>query len=193
MHADEAAIKKSVRQYLMVFGALLVLTVVTVAVSRLELGVEMAVAVALAIATVKGSMVASVFMHLSHEKKLIYGVLILTVVFAIGLIGGLQSSGGQQTKQQLILEAYNWVSTPSLTLQLRNVGSAAIDLAARRLPALDRPGQILAKPAVEVIVVVAHLEAGFGKKVGKIFLEVLVDPDETGSRFGFSRRFASLH
>ena len=28
----------------------------------------------------KGSMVASVFMHLSHEKKWIYGALILTVI-----------------------------------------------------------------------------------------------------------------
>lgn len=52
---------------------------------------------------------------------------ILLYVFAIGLIGGLQSSGGQQTKQQLILEAYNWVAA-NLVLNLRNVGSAAIDL-----------------------------------------------------------------
>ena len=36
------------------------------------------------IATMKGSMVASVFMHLSHERKWIYGALILTVIgFAI--------------------------------------------------------------------------------------------------------------
>lgn len=54
---------------------------------------------------------------------------ILLYVFAIGLIGGLQSSGGQQTKQQLIMEAYNWVGT-AVTLQLRNVGSAEIDLGA---------------------------------------------------------------
>ena len=32
------------------------------------------------IATTKGSMVASVFMHLSHERKWIYGALILTVI-----------------------------------------------------------------------------------------------------------------
>ena len=36
--------------------------------------------VALIIAITKGSMVASVFMHLSHEKKWIYGALILTVI-----------------------------------------------------------------------------------------------------------------
>ena len=37
------------------------------------------VTVALIIATMKGSLVASIFMHLSHEKKWIYGALILTV------------------------------------------------------------------------------------------------------------------
>jgi len=34
----------------------------------------------------KGSMVAGVFMHLSHEKQWIYGALLLTVVFFIVLI-----------------------------------------------------------------------------------------------------------
>ena len=45
-----------------------------------------AITVALIIATMKGSMVASVFMHLSHEKKWIYGSLLLTVVFFIVLL-----------------------------------------------------------------------------------------------------------
>jgi flagellin-like protein len=53
---------------------------------------------------------------------------ILLYVFAIGLLGSLGSSGGQQTKQQLIMEAYNWNSaTDSISLTLRNVGSASID------------------------------------------------------------------
>ena len=38
------------------------------------------------IATMKGSMVAAIFMHLNHEKKWIYGALILTVVFFIALV-----------------------------------------------------------------------------------------------------------
>ena len=55
---------------------------------------------------------------------------ILVYVFSIGLLGSLSSSGGQQTKQQLILSAYDWRSVPAtLTLHLRNVGSAAINLA----------------------------------------------------------------
>ena len=36
---------------------------------------------ALFIATIKGSLVALFFMHLNHERKLIYWVLMLTVVF----------------------------------------------------------------------------------------------------------------
>jgi flagellin-like protein len=53
---------------------------------------------------------------------------ILLYVFAIGLLGSLGSSGGQQTKQQLIMEAYNWDSgSNSIQLTIRNVGSASID------------------------------------------------------------------
>lgn len=79
-------IKKHVRTYIMVFVALMVLTMVTVTISYLHLEVHEAITIALIIATVKGSLVASYFMHLISEKKLIYSVLILTVVFFIGLM-----------------------------------------------------------------------------------------------------------
>ena len=46
----------------------------------------MAVTVALLVATVKGSLVACYFMHLISEKKLIYAVLVLTVVFFVALL-----------------------------------------------------------------------------------------------------------
>src|SRR5207344_966844 len=80
MHSDPEAISKSLRTYWMIGGALLVFTVITVAVNQLHLAVPLAITVALVIAITKGSMVASVFMHLSHEKKWIYGALILTVI-----------------------------------------------------------------------------------------------------------------
>jgi flagellin-like protein len=56
---------------------------------------------------------------------------VLLYVFSIGLLGSLSSSGGQQTKQQLIMEAYDWTGGTScgagkLCLSVRNVGSAAI-------------------------------------------------------------------
>ena len=43
----------------------------------------MAIPVALVVATIKGSLVAMFFMHLNHERKLIYYVLALTVIFFI--------------------------------------------------------------------------------------------------------------
>lgn len=84
MHSDQESIRKSIKTYWMVGAALFVFTGITVAVNQVHLAVPMAITVALIIATMKGSMVASIFMHLSHEKKWIYGSLILTVIgFAI--------------------------------------------------------------------------------------------------------------
>jgi cytochrome c oxidase subunit IV len=80
MHSDSAEIKKSIRSYVMVFVALLVFTGITVGANQFHFGVPVAVTVALIIATMKGSMVASIFMHLTHEKKWVYGALILTVL-----------------------------------------------------------------------------------------------------------------
>ena len=84
--ADSQAIHKQVKGYMMVFGTLAVLTIVTVLVSYLDVSIGAAVAIALLIATVKGSLVALFFMHLSHEKRAIYWVLLLTAVFFIFLI-----------------------------------------------------------------------------------------------------------
>ena len=85
--SDHAAdIDRHVRVYITVFVALMVLTIVTVAVSRLHLSVPIAVTVALLVATVKGSLVACYFMHLVSEKKLIYAVLALTVAFFVVLL-----------------------------------------------------------------------------------------------------------
>jgi cytochrome c oxidase subunit 4 len=78
MHSDPESIRKSVRGYIKVFVALMVFTIITVAASRLHFGVPIAITVALIIASIKGSMVAGVFMHLSYERKWIYGALILT-------------------------------------------------------------------------------------------------------------------
>jgi caa(3)-type oxidase subunit IV len=86
MHSDSESIKKSLRTYWMIGAALFVFTVITVAVNQVHLAVPLAITVALIIASIKGSAVASVFMHLSHEKKWIYGVLLLTVVFFIVLM-----------------------------------------------------------------------------------------------------------
>jgi cytochrome c oxidase subunit 4 len=85
--SDHAAdIDRHVRIYITVFVSLMVLTIVTVAISYLHLPIAMAVSVALLVATIKGSLVACYFMHLISEKKLIYAVLVLTVVFFVALL-----------------------------------------------------------------------------------------------------------
>ena len=88
MTSDHAAvdIDRPVRVYITVFVALMALTIITVAISRFHLPVPVAVTVALRVATVKGSLVACYFMHLISEKKLIYWVLALTVVFFAALL-----------------------------------------------------------------------------------------------------------
>jgi cytochrome c oxidase subunit 4 len=88
MTSDHAAdIDRHVRIYVTVFVALMVLTIVTVAVSYVHLPVAAAVTVALLVATIKGSLVACYFMHLISEKKLILAVLVLTAVFFFALLG----------------------------------------------------------------------------------------------------------
>ena len=82
-------IRKEMRVYLMVFAALGVLTGVTVwACYGLKMPVHTAIMIALAIAATKGFLVAGFFMHLLSERKLIYGVLILTVFFFAVLLWG---------------------------------------------------------------------------------------------------------
>jgi cytochrome c oxidase subunit 4 len=84
-HVD---IDKHVRTYVLVFVALMALTVITVAVSYLHLSTGPAIALALFIALVKGSLVACYFMHLLSERKLIYAVLIFTVIFFLAVLLG---------------------------------------------------------------------------------------------------------
>ena len=85
-HAAHDDIRNHVKTYYMVFGGLMILTIITVAVSYLELAMPMAVTVALIVAVIKGSLVAMFFMHLLHERKVIYWALLLTVIFFIFLM-----------------------------------------------------------------------------------------------------------
>ena len=79
-------VEKHVRQYLIVFAALLVLTIVTVLASRIDIGMAGGIILALIIASVKGTLVAGVFMHLfSDKRKIVYVVLIYTGIFLLVL------------------------------------------------------------------------------------------------------------
>ena len=85
-HGGHDDIRSHVKTYYMVFGALMVFTIITVGVSYLHLSVPLAITVALVVATIKGSLVALFFMHLSNERKLIYWALTLTVIFFVFLM-----------------------------------------------------------------------------------------------------------
>src|SRR4051794_15413013 len=82
-HDNPEEFKKHLRQYYVVFVALICLTAITVGVSYLKLNRPLAIAVALVIASVKAGLVAAVFMHLISEKKVIFAVLALTAMFFI--------------------------------------------------------------------------------------------------------------
>ena len=87
MSASEAEhVRQHVRVYLMVFAALGVLTIVTVAISYLDLPTSYAIAIAVVVASVKASLVAAYFMHLVSEQKVIYYLLLLCAAFLIVLM-----------------------------------------------------------------------------------------------------------
>ncbi len=84
--SEAALVKQHVRVYVMVFSALAVLTVVTVAISYLRLPTGYAIAVAMVVATVKASLVALYFMHLISEEKVILWLLLLCAAFLVALM-----------------------------------------------------------------------------------------------------------
>jgi cytochrome c oxidase subunit IV len=85
-HTDAAAIRRQTKIYVAVFAALMMLTIITVTASYLHLSTPLTIAIALLIASIKGSLVAAYFMHLISERKAIYSILVLTVVFFIVLM-----------------------------------------------------------------------------------------------------------
>lgn len=76
--------------YLKVYGALVMLTGLTIGVSLLDLG-STAIVVAMAVAIVKGSLVAAYFMHLRYDvgfNRLVFvgSLLFLVIFFAFTMI-----------------------------------------------------------------------------------------------------------
>ena len=85
VESEAERVAKHVRVYVMVFSALAVLTVVTVAISYLDLPTGYAIGVAMVVATVKASLVALYFMHLISEEKVIVWLLVLCAAFMVFL------------------------------------------------------------------------------------------------------------
>ena len=117
---------------------------------------------------------------------------VLLCVFSIGLLGSLSTSGGQQTKQQLVMEAYNWnVLAGPITANFRNVGSAGIasgttDVFLNGLSsAATLGGTCPATLAVQASCVGSiPLPAGFVPQGGVAYVLKLVTPD--GAVFSYS-------
>lgn len=76
-------------KYALIFGALLVLTAITVAISRVHLGLTGNWALAIGVACFKGSLVGLYFMHLKFEKKQLLWLLLIPVFYALALVIGL--------------------------------------------------------------------------------------------------------
>lgn len=81
MSGEVHDIKREAQKYMAVFGGLLALTVATVLVSNFRSGITIGIIAALIIAVVKGGLVVCNFMHLTTERRIVYMVLLLTVVF----------------------------------------------------------------------------------------------------------------
>ena len=73
-------IQHHVKVYINVFIALAILTVVTVAVSFLDVSFIEAFFIAITVATIKGRLVLSYFMHLLEEKPAVIWILVTTMV-----------------------------------------------------------------------------------------------------------------
>jgi cytochrome c oxidase subunit 4 len=83
---DDHDIASHIRTYMIVFGALLVGTVITVGLYYVHFeSMAVTIAVALFIASIKAFLVAGYFMHLLSERRLIYSVLAMTAIFFFAL------------------------------------------------------------------------------------------------------------
>ncbi len=74
-------IQKHVKTYMKVGAFLLFMTVVTVLLSFHDFGGHGNMIVGMAVAALKSSAVALIFMHLNHERPLIYKILLFAVAF----------------------------------------------------------------------------------------------------------------
>jgi len=86
-HHSPEQFSQHVKRYLFVFYALLFGTLITVGASYIPFGHHaINIGVALLIACGKAFLVAGYFMHLVSERKMIYGIMIFTAFFFIGLM-----------------------------------------------------------------------------------------------------------
>ena len=74
--------RPDVAKYVKVFGALMVLTLITVVISKFHLPRPQAIALGLFVASIKAALVCGIFMHLWGESKIIHKALYITIACA---------------------------------------------------------------------------------------------------------------
>jgi cytochrome c oxidase subunit IV len=82
-----------------ILGALLVLTIATVAVTSIDLGAQGNLIVAMAIATVKAGLVCTFFMHLLWDKKFNTVLFLTSVLFLILFLSMTTTDRGEYQQQ----------------------------------------------------------------------------------------------
>ncbi len=105
-HSPEE-IRAETKTYMIVFAALAALTLLTVTISYIPMSKFGHISLGLLVAVVKGGLVAAFFMHLLDEKKTIYSILALTMVFFTML---------------MMVATTNWLGRPGL----EHPGSASV-------------------------------------------------------------------
>jgi len=88
-HSDtHAAPHSHMKELTLTFVALIILTIVTVKIAKVDFGsVAINISIAMFIASIKGLLVALYFMHLKWEEKLIIGFAALSIPFLVLMIG----------------------------------------------------------------------------------------------------------
>lgn len=91
--------------------ALMILTLVTVAATRIDLGSSMNLAVAMAIAVIKATLVVLFFMHLRYDK-IFHSVIVIGGVLAAALFVGFALMDSNQYQNTIIWDTDNPPAAP---------------------------------------------------------------------------------
>ncbi len=105
-HSHGISHTASVKVLLGTFGALMVLTFLTVAATQVDFGSSTNLLLAMLVATAKATLVCMYFMHLKYDKVMYSVALIAAVLFALLFVSfALMDSSEYQVDVQLVDEA----------------------------------------------------------------------------------------
>lgn len=113
---------------------------------------------------------------------------ILVYVWSMGIVGTLTGGGGQQVKEQLIMDAYKWPGpSAQITMYVRNVGNAEVILDAVYVGGLNIATDMGTVIPVQGPVITVNLDAaGTGGTFTSGVAYTLKLVTKTGGVFSFS-------